>query len=302
MHLWPQWLSLHPTRLNEYPWIKKYNHALKWRGEPWPRVHTNCHDPVCSIGICVITDRVRSTRGCYIFSLFVCSHLGGYPIPGPGGGGYPIPGPGGGGTPSQVQVGGGYPIPGPGRGGTHLVYPPPGRGRLPGVPTPTWQGAPAPGTPSLPTRSSIACSCVHAGGLSCWKYIRVFPNFFHLIQQIQWQNNIIIVPAGEFIRQGTTLWLTCVGLCVKNLWQNLERVVMVWVVPYNLVAGDRGGGGCWPTLPSFVPELRNEKSSPLLVVGLLMYFPTSVPEFKNDKMPTSNMSGGQKIWGWERDC
>ena len=28
----------------------------------------------------IITDRVRSTRGGYIFSLFVCSHLGGgYP-------------------------------------------------------------------------------------------------------------------------------------------------------------------------------------------------------------------------------
>ena len=165
----------------------------------------------------MITDGVRSTRGGYIFSLFVCSHLGGYPIRLMGGtpsqfqggapsqvqvGGYPIPGPGGGGmgTPSQVQVGeypsqvqGGYPIPGP--GGYPILGPgrgcPPGipphlaGGRLPGVPphlaggcppgvSPTWQGGARPGTPPYQEQHSMYllhggryASCVHAGGLSC---------------------------------------------------------------------------------------------------------------------------------------
>ena len=96
----------------------------------------------------MLTDRVRSTRGGYIFSLSVSSHLGGggypiqlmggYPIPGPDGG-YPIPGPGGG-TASQVQVGvphhrsrSGYPILGSGRGAPTQGTP--------------WQGAPTWGIP-----------------------------------------------------------------------------------------------------------------------------------------------------------
>ena len=74
----------------------------------------------------IITDRVHSTRGGYIFSLFVCSHLGGVPNPADGGvphprsrwgGGYPISGPGGRGYPIQLM--GGY----PGRG-AYLGYPP----------------------------------------------------------------------------------------------------------------------------------------------------------------------------------
>ena len=90
-----------------------------------------------------LTDRVRSTRGGYIFSLSVSSHLGG--------GGVPIPDPGGGVPPSQVQVG--VPHPRSRQGGAHLGYPQqggahlgyPSRGYLPGVPP--QQGVPAWGTP-----------------------------------------------------------------------------------------------------------------------------------------------------------
>ena len=124
------------------------------------------------LGKWLITDRVRSTRGGYIFSLFVCSHLGG------GGGGYPIPGPGGGGgvPPSQVQ--GGYPISGPGGGGG---VPHPLMGGTPSYPP--QQGYPPPfrsdprmegGGYPLQEQHSVYllhrgryASCVHAGGLSC---------------------------------------------------------------------------------------------------------------------------------------
>ena len=152
----------------------------------------------------LLTDRVRSTRGGYIFSLSVSSHLGGVPHPADGGGGgYPIQLMGGG-TPSQVQMGGGVPHPRSRQGGAHPGYPPPGvppawkgvpawgtplpgrgvpaqstplpgRGHLPGVPPPTWQGAPAQGTPPPQQEQHsvyMLCggryaSCVHAGGLSC---------------------------------------------------------------------------------------------------------------------------------------
>ena len=103
----------------------------------------------------LITDRVRSTRGGYIFSLSVSSHLGG---------GYPIQVWTGGGTPSRSRWGpahstplaGGHP-PGvppsrgaptwgsPRQGGAHLGYPPSRGGAhlLGGGPprvAPPWQG------------------------------------------------------------------------------------------------------------------------------------------------------------------
>ena len=144
----------------------------------WHTCSPMSHQPVLKpLGskICLLTDRVRSTRGGYIFSLSVNSHLReGYPIPGPDGG---VPHPRStGGTPSQVQVGG-YPILGPGRGvPAQGIPPPPGReaptwgtphltgGACPGYPPvwqgmptwqggthlgypPTWQGVPAWGTP-----------------------------------------------------------------------------------------------------------------------------------------------------------
>ena len=70
-----------------------------------------------TIKLILITDRVRSTREGNIFSLFVCSHQGGYPVQ-PGGGtlsslgGVPCPAGGGtlawpGGYPDQL---GGYPV------------------------------------------------------------------------------------------------------------------------------------------------------------------------------------------------
>ena len=89
----------------------------------------------------IITDRVRSTRGGYIFSLCVCPHRGGagYPIQPAGG----VPHPARGGTPVGVPawgtpLAGGAPAWGtPWQGGAHLGYPP---GR----------GAPAWGTPRPP--------------------------------------------------------------------------------------------------------------------------------------------------------
>ena len=98
-----------------------------------------------------------STRGGYIFSLFVCSHLGGGGVPHPAdgwGGGTPSQLQVGGSTPSHIQAGGGTsshvqvggsPFPGP-RGG----YPFPGPGR--GYPPPRY----------LLHRGRYA-SCVHAG-------------------------------------------------------------------------------------------------------------------------------------------
>ena len=68
---------------------------------------------------CIITDRVRSTRGGNIFSLFVCPHLGGGGVPTfrmgggylltglDGGGGYLPSRSGGGGVPTFWLVGGG---------------------------------------------------------------------------------------------------------------------------------------------------------------------------------------------------
>ena len=132
---------------------------------------------------------------------------GGVPHPRSRHGRHPIPGYPphlAGGTPSQIQVGG-YPILDPGRGvpaqgtplpgmgapawGTppHLAggtpclgYPPllPGRGApAQGTPPPTWQGVPAQGTPPPQQeqhsvyllRGGRYASCVHAGGLSCFK-------------------------------------------------------------------------------------------------------------------------------------
>ena len=131
-------------------------------------------------GEALITDRVRSTRGGYIFSLSVSSHPGGgYPIrltgggtpsqvqPGGGtpspvqpGGGVPHPRSSrGGGTPSQVQPGG-YPIPGPARGGT------PSQVQLGGVPHPrsSWRGTPSRWEGGSPSRWGACPGTPPAGG------------------------------------------------------------------------------------------------------------------------------------------
>ena len=128
--------------------------------------------------VLVFTDRVRSTRGGYIFSLFVCSHLGGGgtrgappPLPHPAphldlDGGVQRPAP-------HLDLDGGHPAPAPPPG--------PGGGRpTPPHPTPPWQapppgpgwGAPHPptwtwmgGCPPTPHRNNIACTCYAAVGM-----------------------------------------------------------------------------------------------------------------------------------------
>ena len=89
--------------------------------------------------VCIITDRVRSTRGGNVFTLFtICGGGGGYLLSGPDGGG-------GGGTYSQVRMvrggvptfpglgGGGYPLSGLDGGGGSTYLPRSGCGG--GVPT-----------------------------------------------------------------------------------------------------------------------------------------------------------------------
>ena len=132
---------------------------------------------------------------------------GGYPILGPGRGCLPrvpphLAGCAHPGYPPAQQGGTclGYPPPGRGRpprvtpawqgapaqgtphlaGGTCPGYPPPSRGHLPRVP-PTWQGVPARGTPPHQEQHSVYllrggryASCVHAGGLSCLNFIRIY--------------------------------------------------------------------------------------------------------------------------------
>ena len=123
----------------------------------------------------LITDRVRSTRGGNIFSLFVCPHRGGVPtfrMVGGGGGTYSgLDGGGGGGTYSGLDGGGvtysildgggGYLLSGLDGGGTYL--PRSGWGGVPtfpggrGVPTlgrypPTRVGTPPPRVGTPPTR------------------------------------------------------------------------------------------------------------------------------------------------------
>ena len=116
----------------------------------------------------IITDRVRSTRGGYIFTLCVCPQEGGYLIqlmgggtpsqaqagglPCPAPGGVPCPAPGGEGYPVQVQGGypvqlqaGGYPVQLQ-VGGTWLGYSAPGQG-TPLARVPPGQGTPQPGYP-----------------------------------------------------------------------------------------------------------------------------------------------------------
>ena len=163
----------------------------------------------------VITDRKRSTRGGYIFSLSVSSHLGGVPHPADGGG-VPHPRSSQGGYPIQLM--GGYPIQPGGRGVPHpadggypvlpaggvptygtplamgtppagvppwLGYPP--SWGTPGRDTPSWGtpwlGYPSAGVPLAgvpPHRLGVAVgmpSCVHTGGLSClFIYLQVHRN------------------------------------------------------------------------------------------------------------------------------
>ena len=79
------WLEMYQGRCSWYMYHEERQSAS--RGSDAESVtKERCED--------IITDCVRSTRGGYIFSLFVCSHLGGYPIPGPGG--VPHPADGGG--------------------------------------------------------------------------------------------------------------------------------------------------------------------------------------------------------------
>ena len=68
------------------------------------------------------------------------------------------------------------------------------------------------------------------------------------------------------------------------------RVVVVVVVEEGLLTN----------FPTFVPEFRNHKmpKSDMSIGGRgLTYFPTFVPEFKNDRIPISHMLGREKsIW------
>ena len=142
----------------------------------------------------LVTDRVRSTRGGNVFTLFTSWGGGGYSIQLTGGGGTPSQVQAGGGTPSQVQAGGGgtpsqvqvggVPHPRSKWGGTPMGGTP--TGGVPGVPPrpADWGGTLMGGYPPptqltgggypLPEQHSVYflhrgryASCVHAGGLSC---------------------------------------------------------------------------------------------------------------------------------------
>ena len=163
--------------------------------------------------VLVITDHVRSTRGGYIFSLSVSSHLGGRGgTRGPPAGGSP---PAGEGAPPAGKgacplLGRGHPLPRRrgasllgrghpllGKGGTPCWGAPPAKeGGCPpaGGGVPPLLGAPCQGGEggAPPKQHSVYllrggryASCIHAGGLSCFFLLLFIPVYFLQILVLQ---------------------------------------------------------------------------------------------------------------------
>ena len=132
----PEWGDKHGPEMGWAEWKLKPNHRLF-------ALFTNKS---------FITDRVRSTRGGYIFSLCVCLHPGGVSRPADGGRG----------TPSSWWWGG-VPHPTDGGGGGPAPGTPPAGGPRPGYPPPHQEQHSV-----YLLRGGRYASCVHAGGLSCF--------------------------------------------------------------------------------------------------------------------------------------